>query len=49
MNNLENAGIKVPADVGDWLCYQVKNEIHMADAAVQLETYFNQSCNYKLK
>ena len=49
VSDLKNAGIKVPADVGDWLCYQVKNEIHMTDAAIQLETYFNRSCNTELK
>ena len=49
VSDLKDAGIRVPADVGDWLCYQVKNEIHMTDAATQLEMYFDRSCNTDLK
>ena len=49
MSDMVSAEIKLPCHVGEWLCNQVKNELHMSDAAKQLETYFSRSCNTTLK
>ena len=37
-------GIKVPSDVGEWICKQIKDELHESDTAEQLKAYFSQSC-----
>ena len=49
VSDMINAGIKLPSDVGEWLCNQIRNEIHMSDAALQLRTYFSYSCSTTLK
>lgn len=49
MEDLTKAGIQAPQDVGKWLCDQVRNELHMTDAAIQLGAYLEDSCNTTLK
>ena len=37
-------GIGVPSDVGEWICRQIRDELHEIDTAEQLKAYFGRSC-----
>ena len=41
---MKKVGIGTPLDVGNWICRQLKDELHMPDVAGQLSEYFKHSC-----
>ena len=43
-NDMRAVGVGVPRDVGNWICKQLRDEIHVRDTADKLELYFEQSC-----
>ena len=47
-SDVKAVGIKVPSDVGDWICKQLREEIHEGEIADKLEEYFEKSSR-KLK
>lgn len=46
--DVKAVGISVPSDVGEWICQQIRDELHEIDTAEQLKSYFSRSCR-KLK
>ena len=43
-SDMKAVGIGVPSDVGDWICKQLREQIHESDTADELEKYFKHSC-----
>ena len=41
--DVKAVGIGVPSDVGDWICNQLREEIHESDTAEKLNKYFKKS------
>ena len=46
--DVKSVGIGVPSDVGEWICKQLREEIHEEEIADKLEMYFKRSSR-KLK
>lgn len=40
---MTTVGIGTPIDVGMWICKQLKEELHMTEAASKLDEYFKKS------
>ena len=41
--DVKDVGIGVPSEVGDWICKQIREEIHNDDIADKLQDYFKRS------
>ena len=43
-DDMKMVGIGTPIDVGNWICEQMRDELHMPDSARKLQEYFEKSC-----